>query len=339
MLTPQPNLACSGLNMTTARAELVDLRRTPLYHCISRCVRRAFLCGDDAYSGKNFDHRKQWLVDRMHFLAEVFAVDICAYAIMSNHFHLVVHVRAEEAAAWSESEILERYGRLFRLAKAQYEQTPAAQRRALLDRWRARLCDLSWMMRGLNEWIARRANREEGLRGRFWEGRFKSQPILDEAGLITCMSYVDLNPVRAGVARGLDDSEFTSIHERLRAAAGANAPSVSATKRSRLLPFADQTSDQDRAIPMYFADYVSLVDWTGRAIRADKPGHIRGQPPPILHRLNIDLDAWLRTMSRAGLGGHTMLAKAERLASEATRTGRSWIRGQRHAQRLYGLPQ
>ncbi len=78
--------------MTRPRSEIVSLADTPFHHCVSRCVRRAFLCGDDRYSGKNFDHRKSWLVNRLALLDEVFAIDIAAYAVMSNHFHVVLHV-------------------------------------------------------------------------------------------------------------------------------------------------------------------------------------------------------------------------------------------------------
>ena len=71
--------------MTRARQQLIDLSATPYYHVISRCVRRAYLCGEDKLTGKNFNHRRQWLVDRVKLLSDVFAIDIAAYAIMSNH--------------------------------------------------------------------------------------------------------------------------------------------------------------------------------------------------------------------------------------------------------------
>ena len=94
--------------MTTARSQQIDLQSTPYYHVISRCVRRAFLCGYDTFSGKNFDHRKQWIVDRMQCLASGFAIDICAYAVMSNHYHIVLHVDTEQANAWTDAEVIER---------------------------------------------------------------------------------------------------------------------------------------------------------------------------------------------------------------------------------------
>ena len=78
--------------MTHPRSVLISLEITPYYHCMARCVRRAFLCGKDKESGRSFDHRKTWLVRRIKMLAEVFAIDIPAYAVMSNHYHLVLHV-------------------------------------------------------------------------------------------------------------------------------------------------------------------------------------------------------------------------------------------------------
>ena len=82
--------------MTQSRSSLISLVDTPYYHCISRCVRRAFLCGDDPYSGKSFAHRRQWMVDRIRQLSDIFAIDICAYSIMSNHYHLVLHANEVE---------------------------------------------------------------------------------------------------------------------------------------------------------------------------------------------------------------------------------------------------
>jgi len=212
--------------MTQARTTLVSLDDTPWYHCVNRCVRRAFLCGEDHQTGQNYEHRRGWIADRIQQLAGVFAIDVAAYAVMSNHFHVVLHVGRERAEGWSRREVLERWTRLFQgpLVVRHYLKDPETFDRdqeprldALVETYRQRLFDLSWYMRALNEYIARQANAEDGVTGRFWEGRFKSQALLDEAALLAVMAYVDLNPVRAGMADCPEKAEHTAIHARIRA--------------------------------------------------------------------------------------------------------------------------
>jgi REP element-mobilizing transposase RayT len=212
--------------MTKPRTELIALEATPWYHVVSRCVRRAFLCGQDHASGQNYEHRRGWIEARLRQLAGVFAIDIAAYAVMSNHYHIVLKVDQPRAVDWSDDEVLERWTRLFSgpLLVQRYlnADTRAQMGEAELDavaRWaetyRQRLADLSWFMRVLNEAIARQANAEDGVTGRFWEGRFKSQALLDEQALLAAMAYVDLNPIRANMAETPEASDYTSIQARL----------------------------------------------------------------------------------------------------------------------------
>ena len=100
--------------MPQARYRLVDIATTPYYHCISRCVRRAFLCGKDRFTGRSFDHRKQWILDRVKHLSSLFAIDVCAYAIMSNHFHLVLYVDVKQANEWTRDEVIDRWMGLYK---------------------------------------------------------------------------------------------------------------------------------------------------------------------------------------------------------------------------------
>ena len=147
--------------MPSPRYTQIDIEATPYYHCISRCVRRAFLCGRDHLTQSNFDHRKDWLVEKLAELSAIFAIRICAYAVLSNHFHLVVRIDSERARSWSNAEVVERYGRLFRHPVESWDRLPPAQAADRVACWRARLADLSWFMRCLNESIARRANQED----------------------------------------------------------------------------------------------------------------------------------------------------------------------------------
>ena len=209
--------------MPQPRKRLVSLADTPYYHCISRCVRRAFLCGIDAHSGFDFSHRRGWIVERMKKLAGLFAIDLCAYAVMSNHYHVIIRVDREQALSWSDVEVAKRWLQVFtgpelaqRFIKDEMLSVGELDRvKVWIDSWRKRLHDLSWFMRCLNEPIARMANREDHCKGRFWEGRFRSQALLDERALLACMAYVDLNPIRAALAGTPEASDFTSIQERI----------------------------------------------------------------------------------------------------------------------------
>jgi len=284
--------------MPKPRKAQVSLEATPYYHCVSRCVRRAFLCGEDNHTGQSFEHRRQWIKERMSSLAKVFALDICAYAVMSNHYHVVLHVDREQAEGWTEVEVIERWHQLFaghplthRLLAGdtllKVEQKLVAE---LVVLWRSRLMDISWFMRCMNEDIARQANEEDNCTGRFWEGRFKSQALLDEKALAACMAYVDLNPIRAKMAETPEASDYTSIQERITAASSdAHTPQTTA-----LMPFVGNPREEmPKGLPFRFTDYLELVDWTGRALREDKRGAISGSLPPVLERLQIDSRYWL----------------------------------------------
>lgn len=283
--------------MTTARSQQIDLQATPYYHCISRCVRRAFLCGEDHQRGQNFDHRKQWVIERISLLEKVFTINIAAYAIMSNHYHLVLHVDSNLAHEISDDEVIDRWLTLYkgpvlvRKFKSGLLMTGAEKDKVAetVAQWRERLSSISWFMQCLNEYIAREANKEDNCTGHFWEGRFKSQALLDETALLSCMAYVDLNPVRAALSDDLEDSDFTSIQDRIR-----QIKHERDNTKPRLLPFieAEHENKQLTALPFNVQDYIDLVDWTGRCIRDDKRGFIPPTVQPVLEKLNLTDKQW-----------------------------------------------
>ncbi|MGL4250934.1 MAG: transposase [Aeromonas sp.] len=283
--------------MTIARSRQISLLDTPYYHVVSRCVRRAFLCGEDAHSGQSYEHRRQWVVDKLGQLSRLFAISICAYAVMSNHYHLVLKVEPDTAAHWSEREVAERWAALFQwplLVRRWYQGESLIEPelvvvQQLIGEWRVRLHSISWFMRLLNENLARQANQEDGCKGHFWEGRFKSQALLTESALLACMAYVDLNPIRAMLADRPEQSDYTSIKQRL------DKDHDSDVLPPLLLPFVNKGTPD--GLHYAFADYLVLVDWTGRAIRADKRGSIPAGLAPILQRLGLDEARWLRQVA------------------------------------------
>ncbi|MFA0441910.1 transposase [Vibrio sp. 10N.222.51.C12] len=326
--------------MTQARSTQVSLQDTAHYHCISRCVRRAFLCGEDAYSGKSFEHRRLWIVERVRLLSQVFAVDVCAYAIMSNHYHLVLHVDTALAQSWSDEEVVKHWTMLYKapvlverwLAGDLKSKAEIAVTCTLIDEWRERLTDISWFMRNLNEYIAREANKEEGCKGRFWEGRFKSQALLDEKALLSCMAYVDLNPVRADMAQTLEASEFTSIYERIHSVAcqrDTGQGEIPSLPPKGLYGFLGRERDAQPCPGMEYSliDYLALVEALGQAVRPNKRGYVRPCQSPILEQLALDADEWLTLSESFGGKFRCAVGTTKELESYARHTNRAWVAG------------
>jgi len=352
--------------MTKARQDQVALEATAFYHCTVRCVRRAYLCGVDKTTGQDFDHRKQWLVSRIRFLSYIYAIDVCAYAVMSNHYHVILHIDTNRIDSWTDAEVVERWQQLYAgdglinrwrnnetLTSAELEAVSS-----IIAEWRERLCSISWFMRGINETIARMANREDNCTGRFWEGRFKSQALLDDAALLTCMAYVDLNPIRAGMADSPEASDFTSIQQRLyddimpgKHKSKATKTLVKRIKQQQaikedikladletapLMPF-DGSSHTSihTALPITREDYVSLVDSTGRALREDKRGYIPSALPAIVTRFGINPDQWLEHIQHFNQQYGTAAGATDKLEDFAQHCHKHWLKGMVASRRHY----
>jgi len=369
--------------MTKARQELVSLGDTSWYHLVNRCVRRAYLCGVDSISGNDYEHRRGWIETRIMQLSDVFAVDVAAYAVMSNHYHVVVRVDEQKALDWSREEVLQRWTLLFAghqsvqrylaLDNEEPSESLLSQVDELVEVYRLRLFDLSWFMRVLNESIARMANKEDGVKGHFWEGRFKSQALLDEQAILSVMAYVDLNPVRASMAGGLEDSHFTSIFERLQQQGlvkpikpknkvrkdqtkkGINqAKSAShqaggfefkksfkpehqlkTLPRAALMGF-DDRGEIENAIPFSFGDYIEFVEYMGRAIHPSKSGFIADKQPQIMQSLGISLK--LLEISQGGLlrSFGSSIGRVESLDKVRQHKQRAFLQGARVAKLIFG---
>ncbi len=301
--------------MTIARNQQICVEETPYYHVVSRCVRRAFLCGKDKVSGKSFEHRRQWLIDRIKQVTSVFAIDVCSYAIMNNHFHVVLKVNSNEE--WNTTQVLMTWCSLYPLPVLcdrylKGEITTEAELRRVKEyvaEYRTRLASVSWYMKSINEYVARMANEEDKCTGHFWESRFKSQALLDERALLTCMTYVDLNPIRAAMAKTPESSDYTSIQERIK------------NKKSDLLQFGNDD------IPYSLSLYLELVELTGRAVLENKRGFIPKELPDILDRLNLNPDTWMDELSQFKTSGITAVGTVNQLKEFCQNVGKKWRTG------------
>ncbi len=328
---------------------------------------KSFLAGKDAVTGRSFEYRRDWIRKRLELLASVFGIDILNYAIMSNHLHVLLRTRPDVVKTWKDEEIAKRWLRLFpgNGSKSSLGNQPSKTSLAPSGTPRRSLNGGSDYRISLGscgplpEPIARRANKEDKCTGRFWEGRFKAQKVVDEAGLLACAMYVDLNPVRAALAKSPEQSKFTSAYDRIASELGnrsipavremeskqedaaslrkkleaairkndreemanlkellseASSNETSASKQVRkkerndawlsvlelqekahLGPVAStqgiRASDKG-FLPMKLAEYITLLDWTGREGRDGKKGSIPQELAPILERIGIDGSMW-----------------------------------------------
>ncbi|MBP1622033.1 MAG: hypothetical protein H6Q07_53 [Acidobacteria bacterium] len=354
--------------MALPRRKYVKEGEVGVYHCFSRCVRRAFLCGFDSVTQRDFSHRKIWIVDKLRELAAIFAIEVCAYAVMENHDHTILRTRPDIVATWSDHEVATRWLTLFpRHDGLQGDDGPPDEKQisALADctdriaELRKRLSSLSWFMGRLNESIARAANKEDGVKGRFWESRFKCLALLDEAAIAACMVYVDLNPIRAGLASTPEDSDFTSIQERIRAwaretmtarpisgdqaiqsspcdldtpelevtADNANPiNSLDASSTDWLCPI-QSDSDHHGLLQMTATQYFDLVDRSGRILRSGKRGAIDADLAPILLRIGVNPEAWIDTVTRFESRFRLAAGVLSSLRNFAGQIGRRWLTG------------
>ena len=276
--------------------------------------------------------------DRLLLLTEVFAIDLCAYAVMSNHLHVVLHINAAKAHSLTDLEVCERWHRIYRgtvLTQKFARQDPMNKAeqvaaKALISQWRFHLMDISKFMKALNEPIARMANAEDKCTGRFWEGRFKSQALCDEAALAACMAYVDLNPIRAKIAKNPETSKHTSIKRRIDAAKN-NQPV------KNLAQFVGNPREpMPPGLPFKLTDYIALVDWTGRIIRKGKRGCIPEELPPILDRIGIEPENWLELAKGFEKNTKTFVGHEDSIENAALTMGYKRTPYRKNCQSLFG---
>ena len=332
--------------MTVARSQLVDVGVTRYYHCISRCVRRAFLCGE------GFEHRKQWIEDRLEVLAECFAVSVCGFAVMDNHLHVLVRLDVDAAKVWSAEEVVRRWIKVYPPKSATGEEIEVVQAwiddqakdEKRVELLRQRLASLGWFMKALKEPLARMANKEDECKGTFWESRYKSIAILDEEALLATCAYIDLNPVAAGIAAAPETSRHTSVRQRVQHAQAegklddlraAGSGSVAASRAVGdleqdfwLCPVEDRRRLGAKREGMLegfsLGSYLLLVDYTSRLCRQGK-ARVSGEVAAILDRLGSSADIWGRRIQqlfgKARLLGSYFATDRQRLRELARQRG------------------
>ena len=348
-----------------ARKDVYDPSEVGIYHCFSRCVRQAFLCGEDEESRNDYTYRKDKLESRTAFLVTIFAIEVLDMALMDNHMHHVLRTRPDIAEGWTDDEVVERWWQLHPRRKKDGEPRPMTEkeRRFLLgkaDMLRLRLANMSWLMKELKEAAAKEFNLEDNVKGHFWAERYKCTRLLDEAAVLACSLYVDLNMIRSGQAQVPEQSRYTSAWHRIQALLGANetpwedspragdaaAAAQAPPTAERQLPRADAwlspicesgepgnaTAPRWRAsdkgfLPMTVEQYLELLDWTGRQLKRNKRGAIPAHLAPILERLGFVVQRFTETIAALDRFFPRVFGQAKHVAEAAVRAGRQWFKG------------
>lgn len=345
-----------------ARREIVDENEVGTYHVYGRCVRRAWLCGVDSMTGKDYEYRRDWIRETEADFAALFAIEIGFHTEMANHLHMVIRNRPDIVATWSDEEVVRR---MLTIDKRTHSLTgeieipePNEIRIRMREpktvaKYRARLASPSWFMKAVRENIARRANKEDAMSGAFWDGRFRCRRLLDETAIIICGIYIDLNQIRAGETLTPEASAHTSAYDRIQARQGRSlaqaadavevfeqvspdgwmaeltlderaAASASSTCKSQT---GRRASDKG-LIPLSLNRYLELLDWTGRAIRTDKTGAIPAELAPILERLRIRSESWVELVENFDQWFGRVAGHIDRVIAFAAKIGRRLFRGE-----------
>jgi putative transposase len=349
--------------MPYSRKSIVYPGLPGVYHCISRCVRRAWLCGKDLLTKKDYEHRRLWIYQRIQELSKIFAIEVFACSVLNNHYHIVLRVDPEEATNWSDEEVVRRWDQVYSVSKALTGMSNeldkkimrmALERPDLINEWRARLSSISWFMKQINEPLARSANKEDGCKGRFWEGRFKCQHLVDESAVLACMAYVDLNPIRAGMADSPEKSDLTSAQDRIFAFQAQEHSKTETSSTWQQPKNSDTTSEpmknradwltpvesirvgqEQRGWLLTLEEYLTILDETGRCMKDGKRGVIPQGLAPILSRMKLRQENWLLATQRFGNRFYRISGRIERMAEAAKKVGQKWFQGMSFSKEVF----
>jgi len=327
--------------MTIARKQIVDEQTPGFYHCTNRCVRRTFLCGLDEVTGFDYSHRKAWIEKRLLELSEIFSVEIFAYAVMDNHYHIVLQVDPLAPLKWSDEDVadkwLQAYGhtspRIKNDLRATLKRQAIMADKEKLKTYRKRLGSLSWFMGRLNEPLAKQSNNEENCTGRFWEGRFHSQALLDEGAVLSCMTYVDLNPIRANIAQTLESSKHTSIKQRIKEVKKKGSILLQKQLTSDIQSFSKK--DKQKTLSIKLKEYIQLVEWTGHSILYSGKSNLPMNLQSTFDRFNLQQNNWLSQIKDFNENYCHVIGPIDLIRNKALQIKKRCLKGVTAARLLY----
>lgn len=343
----------------SARRKLIVAGRMATFHVWNRCVRRVFLTGQDPLTGRDYSHRRDWFLTREEQFAGLFAIDVGFQAIMSNHFHMVLRTMPRVAKRWGREEVARRWLTATRLAKCMDDSLPQpsedevrelAKDAQLIKKLRKRLCNVSWFVGLLCENIARRGNLEDEVSGKFFESRFKCRECLDQNAILVCALYVDLNPRRAGEATSIETSRYTSIYLRLKARDQRRNAQDRAdgwlgeltigpeTREDELLASVSRTGRRASDmgfLPIKLEDYVRLLRWTARQLRAGTRDTIPADLESILDHLSVRAEGLTEALEDYEELFGQVMGSQEQMRAAAGRMGVRWVKGTPAAARVF----
>ena len=342
-----------------SRSKLLRRRRRGVYHCWNRCVRRAFLCGQDRLTGQDYSHRRRWILTREEQLARLFAVEVEFHSEMSNHLHLILRTRPDIARKWSREEVARRWLTITRMAKCMSDDVPEPQEPKLqalikdkkqIRKVRRRLSNISWFMAILSENIARRANAEDECSGRFWEARFGCRELSDRNSILLCGIYVDLNPIKAGEAESPRTACFSSAYQRIQALNQRKTARDRADGWLGELTWQDKdAADEQTALssrtgrrasdlgllPISVEDYLRLLTWSARQLRSGQRDQVPRDLESVLDHLDVNHEYWLEALESYETGFCQIVGSPATLAQAAKQMGCRCLKGVSAGKRIF----
>lgn len=352
--------ALYGANTMRARKDIYDKHNVGVYHCFSRCVRRARLCGDDEFSGKNYDHRKDWIEGLLEIAAAAYVIDILTFGILDNHFHVMLRNRPDLKKKLGPMAVARRWLLLHPIRRDEngkaceptMDEIMAITRdKRRIKELRGRLADISWLMGFVKERVARWANKEDDVTGTFFEKRYEMRRLLTENAVLACSIYIDLNPIRAGVALTPETSCHTSAYLRIQGMSARKAGETSKAamtdrwlsaihdgKTPEHMRFGAQSwrASDNPGLPMTEEQYLQLLDWTGRQAKKGKRGKIPDDLEPILTRLGIREERWIDLATGFNQLFRRIAGDVEEVERQARSSGKRCFHGVTNCREFFG---